>query len=76
MSDAYYTIDELAERLKVSRNTIKRAIERKQVLAIQIGAQYRVPGPEAERIFTHGLGLDDPVAVIPHTVPTGRRSRR
>jgi excisionase family DNA binding protein len=78
VSDAYYTIDEVAALLKVSRNTIKRMIERRQIRAISIGAQYRIPASEWERIGERGIMLDDLqlVAVTRHTARTGKNSRR
>ena len=39
--DEFITVEELAERLKVSPRTIQRIIDRKQIPAIRIGRQWR-----------------------------------
>jgi len=74
----YYTIDEVAAEFKVARNTVKRMIERKQILAIQMGAQYRIPAAEWERMHREGVLLDalPAVAVRRDTVRAGGRGSR
>ncbi len=41
--DYYYSIQELQQRLQVSRSTILRLIEAKKLLSIKIGRQVRIP---------------------------------
>lgn len=41
--DYYYSIQELQQRLQVSRSTILRLIEDKKLLSIKIGRQVRIP---------------------------------
>lgn len=38
----YFTLDEIAEKLKVSKDTIKRVITRGDMKALKIGSQWRV----------------------------------
>jgi excisionase family DNA binding protein len=38
-----FTIDELATKLKVHRNTVKSLIESGDLVAIRVGNQYRIP---------------------------------
>ena len=37
-----FTIDEIAERLRVSRDTVRRLIERGELRAMKIGSQWRI----------------------------------
>lgn len=39
--NAFLTVEELAEQLKVSARTIQRVIDRKELPAIRIGRQWR-----------------------------------
>ena len=38
----FYTADELAEMLKISKRTVQRIIRRKELPAIRIGRQWRL----------------------------------
>ena len=40
--DEYYTINELAEKLKVNRRTITRLIDRGEIKPLRVGKQYRI----------------------------------
>lgn len=73
MSDDVYTIDEVADRLKVHVNTVRRAIDRREIRAVHIGRQVRVSKAELERVIAQGT--DAPVALIRHTVRTGTSRR-
>lgn len=42
LRDDYYTIYELADILKVHHNTIRRAIKRGELKAIQLGREWRI----------------------------------
>lgn len=42
LNDEFYTIDELAEILKVDHRTIRRAIKRGDIKAMKVGKQYRI----------------------------------
>ncbi|HGO5814688.1 TPA: helix-turn-helix domain-containing protein [Mannheimia haemolytica] len=41
--DYYYSIQDLQERLNVSRSTILRLIEAQKIKSIKIGRQVRIP---------------------------------
>ncbi|WP_081277268.1 helix-turn-helix domain-containing protein [Gallibacterium anatis] len=41
--DYYFSIQDLQERLQISRSTILRLIESKKLLSIKIGRQVRIP---------------------------------
>ncbi len=40
-NEEFVTIEELAERLKISVRTVQRIVERKEISAIRIGRQWR-----------------------------------
>jgi excisionase family DNA binding protein len=42
MDDTFLTIEEIAERLRVSRNTVVSLIDRGELPAIRVRRQYRV----------------------------------
>lgn len=75
MSDDVYTIDEVAARLKIHRNTVDRAIQRKEIRAVHIGRQVRISHAELERVIAEGT-VAPSVAALPYPVPTGRKSSR
>jgi excisionase family DNA binding protein len=48
------TVSEVADRLRISRRSVERAIERGEIRVVRIGALVRVPRAELARV----LGLD------------------
>lgn len=47
----WYTINEVAERLRVSHDTVSRMIERGELPAIRVSARLvRIPAPALERL--------------------------
>lgn len=52
MPDPMNTIDEAAEYLKVSVNTIRNLIERGDLRAVKVGGQWRIPGDALVEIST------------------------
>jgi len=65
--DELLTVPDVADRLKVSTQTIYRWIEERALEAVQIGKQYRVRSSELERIVEGGLvrGGDEWTAEAP-----------
>lgn len=49
MAERFYTIDELADILKLNRNTVKKYIELGELIAVQIGSQYRISESDLQR---------------------------
>ncbi|OPZ17003.1 MAG: Helix-turn-helix domain protein [candidate division BRC1 bacterium ADurb.BinA364] len=47
--NAFFTVDELADWLKVNPETIRRMVKRKQLEAIRIGRAYRIQREWIER---------------------------
>lgn len=75
MVDDLYTIDEVAERLKVSRSTVYRAIRENTIQSIHIGTRQRIRHIELERLLREGTGIEQ-IGPFRHTVPAGKASRR
>lgn len=63
--DAFYTIDEISEMLKISRRTAYRLIESGDLPAFKIGREFRVSAEDFEafltnsRISTKGVEITD-----------------
>jgi excisionase family DNA binding protein len=55
VADEFLTVPEVAERLKVSGQTIYRWIDEGMRPAVQFGKQYRVRSDELEQILARGL---------------------
>jgi excisionase family DNA binding protein len=55
------TIDELATRLNVHRNTIRSLIKKGEISAIKVGTQYRIPEHEYDRFVTASRVKEDQV---------------
>lgn len=49
-----YTIDELANLLRVSRITILRKVYNGNIKAVKIGKSWRISSEEVERLLTKG----------------------
>ena len=54
MADAFYTPDELAALLKVTRQAIYNWIQQGRMEAVRIGRTVRIPGAEVERLLREG----------------------
>ncbi len=49
----YYTVDEVAKRLRVSRRTIQRMIEAGELRALRVRDLYRIPRASLEQFEGH-----------------------
>lgn len=54
MADTFYTPDELAAMLKVTRQAIYNWIQQGRIEAVRIGRTVRIPGEEVERLLREG----------------------
>ena len=54
MADAFYTPDELAALLKVTRQAIYNWVQQGRMEAVRIGRTVRIPGEEVERLLRDG----------------------
>ena len=54
MADAFYTPEELAVMLKVTRQAIYNWIRQGHIEAVRIGRTVRIPGEEVERVLRDG----------------------
>ncbi len=54
MADPFYTPDELAALLKVTRQAIYNWIQQGRIEAVRIGRTVRIPGEEVERLLREG----------------------
>jgi len=52
MADEFYTVEELADRLKLSAQTIRMWIREGKVEAYQFGRAHRIRREEVERLIT------------------------
>ena len=68
MADKFYTPDELAALLKVTRQAIYNWIQQGRIEAVRIGRTVRIPGEEVERLLREGRS--------PRQVDQGDRSAR
>ena len=51
MEEAYYTLAEVAERLKVSRRTVYRWIQAGDLPAYKLGQEWRIQGADLEKFL-------------------------
>ncbi len=51
MLDEFYTVEELADKLKVSEQTIRLWIREGRLEAYKFGRAHRVPGPALQRFL-------------------------
>ena len=58
MSEQFYTPAEIADRLKVSEQTVRLWIRDKKIKARKFGRAWRVAGDEYQRIITEGIEED------------------
>ncbi len=54
MADTFYTPEELAGILKVTRQAIYNWIQQGRIEAVRIGRTVRIPGEEVERLLREG----------------------
>ena len=54
MPDTFYTPDELASMLKVTRQAIYNWIQQGRIEAVRIGRTVRIPGAEVDRLLREG----------------------
>ena len=54
MADMFYTPEELAAMLKVTRQAIYSWIQQGRIEAVRIGRTVRIPGAEVERLLREG----------------------
>ncbi len=55
----YYTVEEVAKELRVSVETVRRYIKRKELTAISVGGVYRIPVEDFKR-FVEARRTDKP----------------
>lgn len=53
MYDHFYTIDEVAELLSLSSQTIRKLIKTNKLEAIRLGKSYRIPYESIQKLKTH-----------------------
>jgi excisionase family DNA binding protein len=58
LPEAFYTVEELAEYLKVANHTVRLWIRDGKVSAVRIGRSYRIPLAEVRRIVSEGIPED------------------
>jgi excisionase family DNA binding protein len=51
VEETYYTLREVAERLKVSRRTVYRWVQAKELPAYKLGGEFRVTERDLERFL-------------------------
>ena len=54
MADVYYTPEELAAMLKVTRQAIYNWVQQGRMEAVRIGRTVRIPSDEVERVLREG----------------------
>lgn len=47
---SYLTIDEIAKKFRVCKNTIRRQVMRGEIVSIRCGHSWRVPASEIEKL--------------------------
>ncbi|MGO8732186.1 MAG: excisionase family DNA-binding protein [Terriglobia bacterium] len=58
MGNQLISIAETAKALAVSKDTIRRLIDRKQLRAVRVSRRVLVPSSEIERACAHGVGVN------------------
>lgn len=61
MDDAekYWSPHELSNKLRVSPETVRRALRNKMIEGIRVGRQWRIPDSEYRRVLERGLVSDE-----------------
>ncbi len=57
MTEAFYTPEELATMLKVTRQAVYKWIQQGHMEAVRIGRTVRIPSEEVERLLREGRTL-------------------
>lgn len=55
MYSQFYTIEEVAELLSLSEQTIRKLIKSKRIEAIRLGKSYRIPDESIQKLKTFTL---------------------
>lgn len=55
MPEEFYTAEELADRLKVSSQTVRAWIRDEKITAVKFGRAWRITRAEVERIAREGV---------------------
>ena len=58
MGNQLVSIAETAKALAVSKDTIRRLIDRKELLAVRVSRRVLIPASEIERACAHGVGVN------------------
>jgi excisionase family DNA binding protein len=59
MGNQLVSVSETAKSLGVSRDTVRRLIDRKELRAVRVARRLMVPQTEIERACVHGVGATD-----------------
>lgn len=62
--EKYLTVEELAEKLKLSTRTVLTMISKGEIPAVKLGAQYRIEKTWEPPIFKPAMRLEAPKNVI------------
>lgn len=57
--EKYWLPEELADKLRVSAETVRRALRNKRINGIRFGRQWRIPDSEYQRVLERGLVGDE-----------------
>jgi excisionase family DNA binding protein len=57
MGNQLMSIGDTAKALAVSKDTIRRLIDRKELYAVRVSRRVLVPASEIERACAHGVGV-------------------
>ena len=60
MGNQLVSIGETAKALAVSKDTIRRLIDRKELRAVRVSRRVLIPTSEIERACAHGVGINCP----------------
>ncbi len=55
----FYTVQEVADRMRVSRKTIYRMVERGDIQAVRLGDVYRIPRGSFEELLRGGASATE-----------------
>jgi len=72
MSDRWLSVNEIADHIGVSRDTIYRWIDEKKIPAHKIGRLWKFKTEEVDAWVREGKGADDPAPSSPQGKKEGR----
>lgn len=55
MNETWFTPNELADKLKISEQTVRLWVRQGKVKARKFGRAWRIPGAEVERVLEQGI---------------------